>query len=76
MLKSGTGIFCVLRGRNSAPFPMEFRWVFFPILKKNPNLQKKKIFFWEDGIFTQSTHTHKLHGDILLHLNGNSMCNS
>ena len=46
---------------------------FFPqFLKKqnNPNLQKK---FFEIGIFIQSPHTRKLHGDILLQFNGNSI---
>ena len=52
------------QGHKFGPFSMEFRW-FFPILKKkNPNFQKKNFL------------THKLHGDILLQLNGNSMCNS
>ena len=45
---------------------MEFRTFFFPILKKNPNLQKKSLL--KIGIFAQSTHTHKLHDDILLPL--------
>ena len=47
------------------------------------NLEEKKTilnfflyFFLKNGTCIQSTHTHKLHGDILLQLNGNSMCNS
>ena len=39
--------FGVLRGRNSAPFPMGFRWLFSQFEKKNLNLKKKKkIFFF------------------------------
>ena len=77
--------FGVLRGRNSAPFPMGFRWPFSQFEKKIPNLKKKKIFFFFFfRIFTHTyTHTHKLHNDNLLELhpiflqfNGNSMCNS
>ena len=44
-----------------------------------PNFEKKiPIFFLlKIGISIQShTHTHKLHGEILLQFNGNSMCNS
>ena len=39
--------FGVLRGQNSAPFPMGFRWLFSQFEKKIPNLKKKKkkIFF-------------------------------
>ena len=66
-------------GQNSAlistPFSMDFRCPFSQFWKKNPNLQQKKIFFFEDWVF-HSVNTHKLHGDILLQFNGNSMCNS
>ena len=34
--------FGVLWGRNSAPFPMGFRWLFSQFDKKIPNLKKKK----------------------------------
>ena len=44
---------------------------FFPILKNNNTIFKKK-YFVKIGIFIQSTHTHKLHDDILLQFNGNS----
>ena len=67
--------FCVLRGRIfliSAPFPMEFRWLFSQFWKKNPNLQK--IFFFCRLGFSFSQHIHKLHGDIFLQFNDNSMC--
>ena len=33
------------------------------------------LFFWKIGV-SFSQHTQKLHGDILLQFNGNSMCNS
>ena len=56
---------------------------FFLILKNNPNLQTKFFFFFLGGgggvgrlVFIFSQHTHKLHGDILLQFNGNSMCSS
>ena len=76
-----------LRGRNSAPFPMGFRWLFSQFEKKNPNLKKKFFFFFFffflEFSFSHHTHTHKLHDDNLLELhpiflqfNGNSMCNS
>ena len=44
---------------------------FFPNLKKLPSFKKK----FEDWDF-HCHHTHKLHGDVLLQFNGNSMCNS
>ena len=79
-VRSASGIFFgVLRGRNSAPFPMGFRWLFSQFEKKIPNLKKKKkkkkkknffFFFFFLRIFIQSphTHTHKLHDDNLLEL--------
>ena len=48
------GIFLVF-----STFPMASRWL-FPILKNKSQYSKK---FW---IFIQSTHTHKLRGDIFL----------
>ena len=51
------------------------------LVNKNPNLEeknpnfKKNMFFFEDWDF-HSVNTHKIHGDILLQFNGNSMCNS
>ena len=50
-----SGIFWVLRDWNSAPFPMEFRWLFSKFWKKS--LSSKKFFFLKIGIFIQSTHT-------------------
>ena len=59
------GIFFVLRGRNSAPIPMEFRCA-FPILQKKKKKKKKKkksqsskkiYIFLKIGIFFQSPHT-------------------
>ena len=42
------GFFCVHRGRNSAPFPMEFRWLF----------PQYWFFFFEDWDFhSVTTHT-------------------
>ena len=61
---------------SGAEIPPHSQWNlgdFLPIfLKKIPIF--KKIFFLKIGIFMQSTHTHKLHGDVLLQFNGNSMC--
>ena len=56
------GIFCVLRGRNSAPFPMEFRCLFPNFEEKIPIFKKKNIyiyiyFFGRLG-FPFSHHTH------------------
>ena len=45
----------------------------FPILKKNPNLQKKMFFFGRLG-FSFSHHTPKLQGDnLLMHLSSPSI---
>ena len=78
------------QGPKFGSIPNGVKAIFFPILKKNPNPQKK-IFFWKIGIFIYyyffswrlgfsfSQHTQMLHGDILLQFNGNSMttlCNS
>ena len=51
---------------------------FSQILKKIPNFQKKKkkIFFEDWDFHLVNTYVYKLHGDILLQFNGNSMCNS
>ena len=67
-------------GKFSAQFPLEFRLLFFPNLKKNPNLQRKQF----GVIFIQSTHTlvsyivtFYYHCILfLLQFNGNSICNS
>ena len=40
--------------------------------EKSQSSKKKFFFFWRLG-FPFSQHTHKLHGDILLQFNGNSM---
>ena len=49
---------------------------YFPNFEKKSQSLKKFFFFLKIGIFIQSTYTHKLHGDVLLQFNGNSMCNS
>ena len=48
---------CVLRGRISAPFQMEFMWLFSQFWKKIPIFKKKNFFFLKIGILIQSTHT-------------------
>ena len=73
-VKTYQGFFGVFSGAKMWPHSQWNLGAFFPILKKNPNLQKE--FFLKIGIFIQSTNTHMLHGDILLQLNDNSMCNS
>ena len=59
-------------GAESAPFQKELRCNFPIFLKKIPILNFF-FFFLKIGISIQSTHTHKLHGEILLHFNGNSI---
>ena len=46
---------------------------FFPTFEKNPNLH---LFFEDWDFHSFSQHSHKLHGDVLLQFNDNSMCNS
>ena len=50
---------CILRGQNFAPFPIEFR--LFPNFEKNPNHQKKFLFFLGGGgdLDFHSVITHK-----------------
>ena len=66
LCRDGSGIFFgVLRGRNSAPFPMGFRWLFSQFEKKIPNLKKKK----KKKFFTKLAITHT----IAIKLNENRM---
>ena len=51
--------FGVLRGRNSAPFPMGFRWLFSQFEKKSQS-QKKNFFIFFFLEFSFSHHTHTL----------------
>ena len=52
------GVFCVLRGRNSAQIPMEFRCVFPILQKKKIPIFKKNIYIFEDrDFYSITTHT-------------------
>ena len=62
-------IFPVFSGAEIQPFTQWNLGDFFPNIEKKSQ-SSKKIFFLKIGIFIQSTHTHKLHGDdqLPLHL--------
>ena len=65
--KPGQGLFLVFSGAEIGPHSHwnlgDFSLVF---VKKNPNLQKHFFFFEDWDFHSDSQHTHKLHGDILL----------
>ena len=49
------GFFCVLRGPNSVPSPLEFRCIFSKFLKKITIFKKNIFFFLKIGIHSVTT---------------------
>ena len=72
------GIFWCTQGPKFGPIPNGIQVTdFFPNFeKKSQSLIIIIIFFFLKLGFSFSLHTHKLHGDVLLQFNGNSIRNS